>query len=51
MSDGYMLKLIYSEKGTNLEEISNKVLTLLSKCQNHKEDGANFCGLLRKDEL
>ena len=24
---------------------------LLSKCQNHKEDGANFCGFLRKAEL
>ena len=23
----------------------------LSKCQNHKKDGANFCGLLRKAEL
>ena len=23
----------------------------LSKCQNHKEDGANSCGLLRKAEL
>ena len=23
----------------------------VSKCQNHKEDGANFCGLLRKAEL
>ena len=26
-------------------------LTLLSKCQNHKENRANFCGLLRKAEL
>ena len=25
--------------------------TLLGKCQNHKEDGANFCGFLRKTEL
>ena len=24
---------------------------LLSKCQNHEEDFANFCGLLRKAEL
>ena len=24
---------------------------LLSKCHNHKEDGANFCGFLRKAEL
>ena len=24
---------------------------LLNKRQNHKEDGANFCGLLRKAEL
>ena len=24
---------------------------LLSKCQNHEEDCANFCGLLRKAEL
>ena len=24
---------------------------LLSKCQNHEEDYANFCGLLRKAEL
>ena len=24
---------------------------LQSKCQNHKEDGANFCGLLRQAEL
>ena len=24
---------------------------LLSKCQNRKKDGANFCGLLRKAEL
>ena len=23
----------------------------LSKCQNHEEDYANFCGLLRKAEL
>ena len=28
-----------------------KVRLLFSKCQNHKEDGANLCGLLRKAEL
>ena len=27
------------------------VLKLLSKCQNHEDDCANFCGLLRKAEL
>ena len=50
MSDGYMLKLIYSEKGTNLEEISNKVLTLLSKFKNQVGDFFKFCGLLRKSQ-
>jgi hypothetical protein len=30
---------------------SDKDLPVLSKCQNHKADCANFCDLLRKAEL
>ena len=38
------VKFSFSEKATNFWR-------LLSKCQNHKTDCANFCGLLRKAEL
>ena len=39
------LKFSFSEKTTKIS------YGLLSKRQNHLEDGANFCGLLRKAEL
>ena len=53
-----LLKLIkfgLSEKHTKFEKNLpygfDKSADLLSKRQTHKEDGANFCGLLRKAEL
>ena len=39
------LKFSFFEKATKICTI------LLSKRQNHKEDGANICGFLRKAEL
>jgi hypothetical protein len=48
------VKLMYSEKATKFEEISLIVLRLLKFSLSEKakkEDGANFCGLLRKAEL
>ena len=46
------LKFRFSEKATNVYTIFLIWLwRLLSKCQNHKENRANFCGLLRKAEL
>ena len=35
----------------NLIQRASNLLTLLSKCQNHEEDCAHFCYLLRKAEL
>ena len=49
------LKFGLSEKHTKFEKNLpygfDKSADLLSKRQTHKEDGANFCGLLRKAEL
>ena len=48
-----IIKFSFSEKATKISAILLMVLTfsVLSKRQNHKEDGANFFGLLRKAEL
>ena len=35
---------------SNIHMVSSKLVSLLSKCPNHEEDCANFCGLLRKAE-
>ena len=45
---GMYIKFSFSEKAT---KDCLWFWHLLSKCQNHKEDSANFCGLLRKAEL
>ena len=44
------IKFSFSEKAMKIYAIFLMVLTF-SKCQNHEEDYANFCGLLRKAEL
>ena len=46
-----LLKFIFSEKATKIDEIFTVNLTLCSKCQIDGEDFVNFCGLLRKHEL
>ena len=43
-------KVKFSFSATKICAILLMVLTF-TKCQNHKEDGANFCGLLKKAEL
>ena len=43
------IKFSFSEKATKICAIC--LMVLLSKCQNHKADCANSCGLLRKAEL
>ena len=45
------LKFSFSEKATKICTICLMVLTFTNKCQNHKADSANFCGLFRKAEL
>ena len=45
------VKFSFSEKATKICVIILMVFTFTSKCQNHKEDGTDFCGLLRKAEL
>ena len=45
------LKFSFSEKATKFAQSSLWFWRLLSKCQNHKDDCTNFCGLLRKAEL
>ena len=45
------VKFSFSEKATKICAIVFMVLNLLSKRQNHKDDCAHFCGLLRKAEL
>ena len=50
-SDFFLLKFSFSEeKATKICAILRMVLTF-SKRQKHKEDGADFFGLLRKAEL
>ena len=44
-------KLSSSEKATKNCAINLMVLMLLSECQNHEDNGANFCGLLKKAAL
>ena len=46
-----VLKFMFSEKATKIEEIFTVHLTLYSKCQIDSEDFVNFCGLLRIYEL
>ena len=45
------LMFSFSEKATNICPTLLMIWRLLSICQNHREDCANFCGLLRKAEL
>ena len=45
------LKFSFSEKATKFAQSSSWFWRLLSKCQNHEDDCANSCGLLRKVEL
>jgi hypothetical protein len=48
-SISYLVKLSFSEKAKKMCAIAFKVLKF--KRQNHEEDFANFCGLIRKAEL
>ena len=47
----FILKFMFSEKATKIDEIFNVNLILCSKCQIDGEDFVDFCGLLRKQEL
>ena len=46
-----MIKFSFSEKAAKFAQSSSWFWRSLSKFQNHKDDSANFCGLLRKAEL
>ena len=46
-----LVKFIFSNKATKIDEIFTVDLTLCSKCQIDSEDFVDFCGLLRKYKL
>ena len=46
-----LLKFMFSEKATKIDEIFTIDLTLCCKCQIDGEDFVDFCGLLIKHEL
>ena len=48
--EDFLLKFMFSEKATQIDEIFTVNLTLC-KCQIDCEDFVNFCGLPRKHEL
>ena len=50
-SCNWYIKFSFSEKATKFAKSSSWFWHLLSKRQNHEDDFANFCGLLRKAEL
>ena len=45
------VKLVFSKKGTKIDEIFTVELTLTTQCQSDGEDFVNYCGLLGKHEL
>ena len=46
-----LLKFMFNEKATEIDEIFTVHLTLCSKCQIDGEDFVYFCSLLGKHEL
>ena len=50
MSQG-LLSSAFLRRSQNFAQLSLWIWHLLSKLQNHEDDCANFCGLLRKTEL
>ena len=48
---GDLIKFMFSEKATKIDEIFTVDLMLCSKCQIEGEDFVNIHGLLRKYEL
>ena len=49
--EGQLVKFMFSEKATKIDEIFTLDLTLCSKCKIDGEDLVVFCGLLRKHKL
>ena len=47
----WLIKFSFTEKAQKICAILLMVLTFTKQMSNNKEDGANFCGLLRKAEL
>ena len=46
-----MVKFMFSNKATKIDDIFDVDLTVTTYCQIEGEDFVNFCGLLRKREL
>ena len=46
-----LIKFMFSQKASKIDEIFTVDLTLCSKRQIDSEDFVNFCGLLRKHKL